>query len=107
MPQVTFVHPDGKRQDVAARAGISVMRAAIEQNVPGIEAECGGACACGTCHVYIDGDDLARVPAALAPEQEMLQAVADELRPASRLSCQIKLSDALEGLVVHLPQKQY
>jgi len=107
MPRISFVLNDGRRRGVDVPAGYSVMRAAITQNVPGIDAECGGACACGTCHVYLAPADVVRVPPPSAAEREMLEAVAAELRPESRLSCQILLTETLHGLVVHLPDRQY
>jgi len=82
------------------------MLAAIDHNIPGIMAECGGACACGTCHVYIDPADLSRLPAPQPMELEILSAVAADRRPESRLSCQIALSDALDELTVHVPDRQ-
>ncbi len=82
------------------------MQAAVDNGISGIVAECGGACACATCHVYIDPPDLGRMPAASLIEREMLDGVAAERRPESRLSCQIRLTDALDGLVVRVPERQ-
>jgi 2Fe-2S ferredoxin len=107
MPQVHFVLPEGTRRSVQASDRLSVMLAAIDNDVPGIAAECGGACACGTCHVYIDPADVPRLPAASAMEHGILEGVAAERRPESRLACQIAMSLALDGLTVHVPDRQY
>jgi 2Fe-2S ferredoxin len=103
--KVTFVDQGGTRRTVEATAGQTVMEAAIHNAVPGIEAECGGACACATCHVYVDEAWRARVGPAAPMEEDMLD-FAYEVRPASRLSCQITMADALDGLVVTTPARQ-
>ena len=82
------------------------MRAAVMNGLDGILAECGGSLACGTCHVYVEPSQLARLPPPSAVEDEMLDMTASERRPNSRLSCQIVMSDALDGLVLHLPERQ-
>ncbi len=82
------------------------MLGAIQASVPGIEAECGGALDCATCHVYVAPDWIDRLPAVSDEEDALLDSVAAERRPGSRLSCQINVSDALDGLVVHLPERQ-
>jgi 2Fe-2S ferredoxin len=105
MAKLTFIAPDGSRYDVDAENGSTVMENAIRNGVPGIEAECGGACACATCHVYVDE---AWRPATGEPEpmeQDMLD-FAYDVRPNSRLSCQIRVSDALDGLTVTVPERQ-
>ena len=107
MPHIVFVLPDGERRPVEVADRLSIMLAATDNDIPGIAAECGGACACATCHVYIDPRDAARVPAASAMEREMLDGVAAERRPESRLACQIAVTDALDGLTLHLPDRQY
>lgn len=106
MPRITFVSPDGARRDVEAPVGASVMRAAVTSGIDEILAECGGSLACGTCHVYVEASQLAALPPASAVEEEMLGFVASERGPNSRLSCQIVMSEALDGLVVHLPERQ-
>ncbi len=105
MTKLTFIAYDGKRIDVEAVNGSTVMENAIKNAVPGIEAECGGACACATCHVYVDDiwADLVGKPAAM--EEDMLD-FAFDVRPNSRLSCQIKVKDELNGLVVSIPERQ-
>lgn len=106
MAHVTFVHPGGERETVEAEAGTSVMQAAMLNDVDGIVAECGGSLMCATCHVYVDEAFLGLVPERAEAEDEMLEAVESERRPSSRLSCQIPLRDELDGLVVHLPDRQ-
>jgi 2Fe-2S ferredoxin len=87
-------------------ADTSVMLGAIQNNVPGIEAECGGCCSCATCHVYVDESWFAKLPAKDAMEDDLLSGVAAERRPTSRLSCQINMTLELDGLVVRIPEKQ-
>jgi 2Fe-2S ferredoxin len=106
MPTVIFVRADGGREEVAGRNGLSVMRTAIENNVDGIEAECGGCLDCATCHVYVDEAFLGRLAAPSDQEEALLQAVSAPRRDNSRLSCQIKLTDALDGLIVRIPERQ-
>lgn len=106
MPDITFIHPDGEAQGLEAPEGVSVMQAATGAGVRGIVAECGGSAMCATCHVYVDPAWVERLPAPLANELEMLECTADERRPESRLSCQIKLTADLQGLVVRLPERQ-
>src|SRR3546814_14188648 len=103
MPKITFVEFDGSSHSVEAEAGVSVMEAARDGNVPGIEAECGGACACATCHVYIDDEWLAITGPARETESELLTLVED-FTASSRLSCQIDITDAMDGLIVRLPE---
>lgn len=100
MTKITFVQPDGASQTVEAREGDSIMQTALAYSIDGIFAECGGAMMCATCHCYIDDD---RTGEASETELDMLDCAEDEVRPSSRLSCQIKVTDALDGLVVHLP----
>jgi 2Fe-2S ferredoxin len=106
MTKVTFIEHNGTRHDVEATDGLSLMRAATDHNVPGIDADCGGECACATCHVYVEGDWLARTGAQTDMEKSML-GFAAVTQPNSRLSCQITVSPALAGLVVSLPEGQH
>ena len=106
MPKITFVDSAGTAQTVDGEVGSTVMETAIKSSVPGIEAECGGACACATCHVYVDEAWMEKTGAASPMEQDMLD-FAYDVRPTSRLSCQIKVTDALDGLVVRVPPKQF
>ncbi len=105
MTKLTFVAFDGTRFDVEAENGSSVMENAIKAGVPGIEAECGGACACATCHVYVDEAWSPQVGEPQAMEEDMLD-FAYDVRPTSRLSCQIRVSEELDGLIVHVPERQ-
>jgi 2Fe-2S ferredoxin len=105
MAKITYIEPDGTERALDIESGLSVMDGAVRNNVRGIIAECGGGCSCATCHVYVDEAWADKVGSKSDMEEAMLEAVM-ELRPTSRLSCQIKVSDALDGLVVHLPEKQ-
>ena len=105
MPKLTIVAFDGTRFDLETESGSTVMENAIKNAVPGIEAECGGACACATCHVYVDDEWTKAVGQPEVMEEDMLD-FAFETRPTSRLSCQIKMSDEFDGLVVHVPERQ-
>jgi 2Fe-2S ferredoxin len=105
MPKVTFKLPDGGSASVDAEPGNSLMETAIDNDVPGIIAECGGACSCATCHVYVAAAWFERLPAPDALEDGMLDCVIDR-QPNSRLSCQIRISDELDGLEVTVPKDQ-
>ena len=105
MAKITFVDHTGESRSVEAESGSTVMEAAIRNAIPGIEAECGGACACATCHVYIDEAWAAIVGSPTPMEEDMLDFGYD-VKPNSRLSCQIKITDALDGLVVKTPERQ-
>lgn len=105
MTKLTIVAHDGVRFEIDAEDGSTVMENAIRNAVPGIEAECGGACACATCHVYVDDAWTDKVGAPDVMEEDMLD-FAYEVRPASRLSCQIKVAPELDGLVVQVPERQ-
>ena len=106
MVKVTFVEPDGSERTLDGDQGFSVMEVGVRNGVTGIHAECGGACACATCHVYVDPKWSAVVGAPGAMEQDMLEFAVD-LRETSRLSCQIRLVAALDGLRVAVPQSQH
>ena len=105
MIQVTYTDSDGNSRTVEAQEGSTVMETALRNSVPGIDAECGGACACATCHVYVDPDWTEVVGKPEQMEEDMLD-FAFEVRPNSRLSCQIKVTAALNGLVVTTPPRQ-
>ena len=105
MPKIRYVDHDGKERDVEVAEGLSVMEGAVKNLVPGIDADCGGACACATCHVYVDEAWREKVGAPTPMEEDMLDFGFD-VRPNSRLSCKIKVSDALDGLVVSTPERQ-
>ena len=106
MPKVTFIAHNGKRFPVDAPVGLSLMRAAIDNNVPGIDGDCGGQCACATCHVFIEAPWNALTGSRTEREDEMLNFAA-ELRDSSRLACQIEMTDALDGIEVTMPEGQH
>lgn len=105
MTKLTYIAYDGSRYEVEAENGSTVMENAIRNGVPGIEAECGGACACATCHVYIDAEWTDVVGGPEPMEEDMLD-FAYDVRPNSRLSCQIRVRDELDGLEVQVPERQ-
>jgi ferredoxin, 2Fe-2S len=107
MPTFHVIHPDGKRTTHSAGNGKSLMRVATDDGVTGIAADCGGCMTCSTCHVFVDEAWAAKLPPRSADEDAMLDLTATERRPTSRLSCQIKLDDGLDGLVVTLPASQH
>jgi len=106
MPQVTFIAHDGTRSVVDIGAGESLMFGATQGTVPGIVGECGGFCSCATCHVYVEDEWIAKLPAMSEHEDEMLEGTVSERKPGSRLSCQVKVTAELDGLVVHTPELQ-
>lgn len=106
MPQITYLLGNGTPRSIEAAVGSSVMEAAVKNNVPGIDAECGGCLSCATCHVYVDAGWAARLPEPDADEAQMLGYVVAERRGTSRLSCQLVISAALDGLVVQIPAIQ-
>lgn len=106
MAKITYIEHDGTEHVIDVKSGLSVMEGAVKNNIPGIDADCGGACACATCHVYVDPAWLPK----LAPRQDMEEQMLDfaqEVKPNSRLSCQIKVTPALDGLVVRTPKSQH
>lgn len=106
MVNVTFITHDGEENSVDIPEGWTVMQGGLRHGIDGIEAECGGSCACATCHCYVDDADMERVGGPSENEDKMLEHVVSERLPNSRLSCQIKLTPALDGLVVRLPEAQ-
>lgn len=105
MIKITFVDAAGEARTVEAEEGATVMETALKNDIPGIEAECGGACACATCQVYVDGAWLSKVGKPEQMEEDMLD-FAFDVRPESRLSCQIRVKPELDGLIVATPEKQ-
>jgi 2Fe-2S ferredoxin len=105
MPKITYISFDGTEYAVEAPVGSTVMENAVKNMVPGIEAECGGACACATCHVYVEAEWTDVVGSPEPMEEDMLD-FAYDVRPNSRLSCQIKVRPELDGLVVRVPERQ-
>lgn len=106
MPKVTFKQLDGSAQTVEVKAGMSVMEAAIQNNIAGIEAECGGSCSCATCHVYVSEADLSRLTPADELEDEMLDCTLSERLSGSRLSCQLVLTPETGEITVTVPEAQ-
>lgn len=105
MPKVTLIEHSGESHTIEAETGQSLMQAATGNNVPGILAICGGNCSCATCHVYVDPAWLEKLPPPALEERDLLDCVS-EVRENSRLSCQIRMHEALDGLVVQLPESQ-
>lgn len=105
MPKITYIDAENTVRSVEAEVGSTVMENAVRNSIPGIEAECGGACACATCHVYVDDAWLEAVGKPDTMEEDMLD-FAFEVKPSSRLSCQIRVRPELDGLVVRTPSKQ-
>ncbi|MBE1281716.1 MAG: 2Fe-2S iron-sulfur cluster binding domain-containing protein [Rhodobacteraceae bacterium] len=106
MAQITYVEHDGTKHTVEVASGLTVMEGARDNSLPGIEADCGGACACSTCHVYVDAAWLGKLPGMDEMEKDMLDFAWEPDPERSRLTCQIKVTDGMDGLVVHLPEKQ-
>jgi 2Fe-2S ferredoxin len=106
MAKITYIENDGKEHTIEVKPGQSVMEGAVKNNIPGIDADCGGACACATCHVYVDDAWAEKTGKASVMEESMLD-FANDLQPTSRLSCQIIVSDALDGLIVRMPENQH
>ena len=106
MAKITYVEHNGKEHVLDVKTGLSVMEGAVKNNIPGIDADCGGACACATCHVYVDPAFEAKMPPKQDMEETMLD-FAQDLEPNSRLSCQIKVAPELDGLVVRMPKSQH
>jgi len=105
MPRVNYVEHNGKRHTIEVPVGFSVMEGAVNNNIPGIDGDCGGACACATCHVYVDPKWADALPRPTELESDML-GFANEPDERSRLSCQIKMTPELDGLTVYLPVRQ-
>ena len=105
MPKITYIEHNGKTHNVEVPSELSVMEGAIQNNIPGIDADCGGGMACATCHVYVKEDWFNKLPEKAIGEDDMLDQ-AYKPNSSSRLSCQITVSDELNGLVVHLPETQ-
>jgi 2Fe-2S ferredoxin len=106
MAKITYIEFNGTRHEVEVPTGLTVMEGARDNNIPGIEADCGGACACSTCHVYVDPAWVDRLPAKDAMEEDMLDFAWEPDPERSRLTCQLRVGDELDGLVVQMPEKQ-
>jgi 2Fe-2S ferredoxin len=105
MPKITYIEHNGKSHEIEVANGLTVMEGAVQNNILGIDADCGGSCACATCHVYVDEKWFSKLPEKESAEVDMLD-MAYEPNKFSRLSCQIIVEDALDGLVVKMPSKQ-
>ena len=105
MAKITYIEHDGKTHTIEVASGLSVMEGAVQNNIPGIDADCGGSMACATCHVYVKDDWFNKVPPKQDGEEDMLDQ-AFEPKKNSRLSCQMIISDELDGLIVDLPERQ-
>ena len=105
MPKITYIEYGGKSHAIEVPNGLSVMEGAVQNNIPGIDADCGGSMACATCHVYVKEEWFNKLPKKEDGEEDMLD-MAFEPKKNSRLSCQLMVSDELDGLVVNLPEKQ-
>ncbi|MDE1173626.1 MAG: 2Fe-2S iron-sulfur cluster-binding protein [Parvibaculaceae bacterium] len=106
MAKITYIEHDGTEHVVDVAPGMTVMEGAVKNTIPGIDADCGGACACATCHVYVDEAWVEKVGKPESMEEDMLD-FAFDVRENSRLSCQIKVDESLDGLKVILPEKQF
>lgn len=107
MVKVVYIEPSGRAKELDVKEGWSAMEGAVRNGVEGVVAECGGTCSCGTCHVYVDAATYAKLPPPDEGESAMLQGVAAERRPTSRLSCQLQVKPAIEGIVLTVPDRQY
>ena len=105
MPKITYIENNGKSHTIEIANGLSVMEGAVQNNIPGIDADCGGSMACATCHVYVKEEWFNKLPKKEDGEEDMLD-MAFEPKKNSRLSCQLMVSDQLDGLVINLPEKQ-
>tara|TARA_B100000965_G_scaffold260244_1_gene219410 strand:+ start:142 stop:462 length:321 start_codon:yes stop_codon:yes gene_type:complete len=105
MPKITYIEHSGKSHTIEVANGLSVMEGAVQNNIPGIDADCGGSMACATCHVYVKEDWFNKLPKKEDGEEDMLD-MAFEPKKNSRLSCQLMVSEQIDGLIVNLPEKQ-
>jgi ferredoxin, 2Fe-2S len=105
MAKITYIEHNGKSHTIEVASELTVMEGAVQNNIPGIDADCGGACACATCHVYLNSEWFNKLPKMEDAEQDMLD-MAYEPKKFSRLTCQITVTDDLDGLVVKMPLKQ-
>ena len=105
MPKITYIEHNGKSHEIEVANGLTVMEGAVQNNIPGIDADCGGSCACATCHVYVNEKWFGKLVKKESAEEDMLD-IAYEPKKFSRLSCQITVESSLDGLVVKMPSKQ-
>ena len=106
MAKITYIEHNGTQHVVEVSNGLTVMEGARDNSIPGIDADCGGACVCATCHLYIHPDWVAKVPAREPEEEDMLDFAYEPSQERSRLTCKLIVTDALDGLIVQMPEKQ-
>jgi 2Fe-2S ferredoxin len=106
MAKITYIEHNGTEHTVDVKPGMTVMEGARDNGIPGIEADCGGACACSTCHVYVANDWVEKLPAIDAMEEDMLDFAYETDPSRSRLSCQLRVTDDMDGLIVNMPERQ-
>jgi 2Fe-2S ferredoxin len=106
MPKVTYIEFNGTAHEIDLPVGSSLVEGAVQNDIPGIVAECGGSCMCSTCHVYVDEPFAADLPEKEEEEEEMLEEAAAELKETSRLSCQLRMTQEMDGIVVRMPESQ-
>ena len=106
MPKITYITHDDQSRTIEVQNGLTVMEGARDNNIPGIEADCGGACACSTCHVYVDKDWINKLPPVDDIERDMLDFAFEPDENSSRLTCQLEVTEKLDGLIVKMPEKQ-
>ena len=106
MPKIIYIEHGGNEHVVEVSSGLTVMEGARDNNIPGIDGDCGGACACSTCHVYVHPDWVAKIPGREPMEEDMLDFAYEPDPDRSRLTCQLKVTDALDGLIVQMPERQ-
>lgn len=107
MPKAHYIEHNGTQHTIELANGHTLVEGAVQNAIPGILAECGGSCMCSTCHVYVDESFLGKLPEKDEEESEMLEEAAAELKSNSRLSCQLRMSDELDGIIVHMPERQH
>lgn len=107
MPKVRYISPDGSETELEVATGTNLMQAAVSNGIYAIVGDCGGSASCATCHVYVDGEFLPRIPAPTSRESEMLECTAAERKENSRLSCQIMMTEELAGIVLRIPDQQW
>ena len=105
MPNITYIETDGTTHNIELPLGATIMEGAIQNDVKGIVAECGGSCMCATCHVYVDESFLDKLPA-MEEEEEMLEGATAEVKANSRLGCQVRITNELDGITVTVPEEQ-
>lgn len=107
MPKAIYLTQDGKRAELEVRVGTNLMQAAVSNSIHEIVGDCGGSASCATCHVYVEDLYAHMLPEMSSAEEDMLQCTASERRPSSRLSCQIVMTDELDGITVHIAERQW